>query len=152
MPDIASANGEWYRQGLRFECTQCGDCCTGAPGYVHVSPDEIDEIAAFLGRPGKGLTRKHLRPVGKGFSLTEDENTGDCCFLKTGRNGSRTCSIYPVRPLQCRTWPFWPSNLEDRDAWNAAAGDCPGMNTGPRHDFVQIEIRRKARSWEELPK
>ena len=28
---------EWYRDGLRFECTRCGACCTGAPGYVWVT-------------------------------------------------------------------------------------------------------------------
>lgn len=151
MPDQPRPNGQWYREGLRFECTQCGDCCTGAPGYVHVSQEEIDEIAAFIGRPGKGLGREHLRKVGNGYSLTEDKTSGDCCFLKTGRSGKRTCSIYPVRPLQCRTWPFWTNNLDDRASWNAAACDCPGMNKGPQYDFVEIEIRRTARSWEDLP-
>ena len=26
----------WYSEGLRFECTQCGACCSGEPGYVWV--------------------------------------------------------------------------------------------------------------------
>lgn len=150
MSEAPKPNGKWYRNGLQFRCTQCGDCCTGAPGFVHVSPEEIDEIAAFIGRPGQGLSREHLRPVGKGFSLTEDGRTGDCCFLKTDKRGRRSCSIYPVRPLQCRTWPFWTSNLEDEDSWQAAAANCPGMNQGARYDFVQIEIRRTARTQEDL--
>ena len=30
----------WYaEEGLAFECTGCGDCCTGAPGYVWVIRD-----------------------------------------------------------------------------------------------------------------
>ena len=36
----------WYADGLQFECTQCGDCCTGAPGYVWVNKSEIEALAA----------------------------------------------------------------------------------------------------------
>ncbi|MCG8409404.1 MAG: YkgJ family cysteine cluster protein [Phycisphaerales bacterium] len=140
----------WYKEGLRFKCTQCGNCCTGSPGYVYVTKKEVDQIAAFIGREGKGLTRKHLRKVGRRYSLTEDKTNGDCCFLKQTENGKRVCGIYPVRPLQCRTWPFWQVNLESPDAWSFASQDCPGINKGKRHDFVQIEIRRTAKSWEDL--
>ncbi|MBX3396930.1 MAG: YkgJ family cysteine cluster protein [Phycisphaerae bacterium] len=141
----------WYQSGLQFECTQCGNCCTGAPGYVFVSEDEIDRIASFLGRPGQGLERHQYRRVGRGISLTEDKTTGDCVFLKRTSEGRRTCSIYPVRPLQCRTWPFWNSLLESREEWDEAARDCPGMNKGKSYDFVQIEIRRLAKDWGDLP-
>lgn len=140
----------WYRSGLSFTCTQCGNCCTGAPGYVYVSPEEIARISAFLGRTDGTLDKKHLRKVGRRLSLTEDKASGDCCFL-VHKDGKRTCSIYPVRPLQCRTWPFWDINLESIDDWNEAAVNCPGMNRGKRYDFVQIEIRRKAERIEDLP-
>ena len=54
------------------------------------------------------------------------------------------CSIYLVRPLQCRTWPFWSSNLTSAEAWNRAAKTCPGMNRGKRCEFATIEdIRTK---------
>lgn len=140
----------WYQQGLRFTCTQCGNCCTGAAGWVFVNQEEIEKIAAFIGREGKGLGPEHLRRVGKRYSLTEDKKSGDCCFLKTV-GGKRICTIYPVRPLQCRTWPFWDSNLHSPDDWAEAAEGCPGMNTGHHHQFVQIEIRRTAQQWEDLP-
>ena len=140
----------WYQEGLRFSCTQCGNCCTGAPGWVFVNEEEIEKIAAFLGRPGKGLGPEYLRRVGRRFSLTEDKKNGDCCFLKTV-GGKRICTIYPVRPLQCRTWPFWDSNLQSPGDWAEAAEGCPGMNTGAHHEFVQIEVRRTAERWEDLP-
>ena len=35
----------WFEKGLRFECTQCGNCCTGAPGYVWVNREEIAALA-----------------------------------------------------------------------------------------------------------
>jgi Fe-S-cluster containining protein len=142
--------GPWYRDGLKFTCTQCGNCCTGAPGYVYVSREEIGRIAAFLGRPDGTLGREHLRRVGLRHSLTEDPRNGDCCFLKS-EDGKRICSIYPVRPLQCRTWPFWDVNLSSPDDWRDASRGCPGMNRGRHYDLVQIEVRLKADRVEDLP-
>lgn len=140
----------WYEDGLRFECTQCGNCCTGAPGYVFVTKKETELISDFLQSRGRSLGDEHIRRVGRRRSLTEDKASGDCCFLELTPDGKRTCGIYPVRPLQCRTWPFWDGNLASADTWEEAASDCPGMNKGRRHQFVQIEIRRTARRWEDL--
>ncbi len=137
---------KWYREGLRFSCTQCGNCCSGDPGYVWASKEEIREIARFLGRTDGWLEPNHLRRVGLRYSLTEHAN-GDCVFLKR-ENGKAMCSIYPVRPLQCRTWPFWTENLKSQKEWNALAAEkCPGMNKGPLVEFVQIEIQRTRRTW-----
>jgi hypothetical protein len=140
------AADKWYRDGLKFECTQCGNCCSGDPGYVWASKEEIARIAAFLGRSDGWLAPEHLRRVGLHYSLTERAE-GDCIFLKR-ENGKATCSIYPVRPLQCRTWPFWTDNLRSQGEWNAlAAQKCPGMNKGQHYDLVQIEIQRTRRTW-----
>ena len=38
----------WYHEGLSFTCSQCGDCCTGAPGYVWVNNEEIAALAAMV--------------------------------------------------------------------------------------------------------
>ena len=143
----AKSKAPWYEAGLGFACTQCGNCCSGAPGYVFVSAEEMARIAEFLGQPA--LTERQLRRVGRRWSLTERRN-GDCTFLKEV-DGKRICGIYPVRPLQCRTWPFWDALLESPDTWNAAAKGCPGMNKGPSHTFVQIEVRRTAKRTEDLP-
>ncbi len=148
MPVIPKA--PWYTGGLRFTCTQCGNCCTGGPGYVYVTREEIGRIAEFLGNPDGELGPEHLRCVGRRFSLTEDKKSGDCCFLKQV-DGKRVCSIYPVRPLQCRTWPFWDINLESPEDWREASLTCPGMNNGRPYNLVQIQVRLDARDWEDLP-
>lgn len=147
---VKTKEAPWYEDGLCFECTQCGNCCTGPPGYVFVTKAETERIAAFLEGRGRRLGPEHLRKVGRRHSLTEDSVSGDCCFLEHAPDGKRTCGIYPVRPLQCRTWPFWDDNLASIESWEAVAEGCPGINRGPRHDFVQIEIRRTARRWEDL--
>lgn len=142
------AGDKWYRGGLRFSCTQCGNCCTGEPGYVWVTREEIRRIARFLGREEEWLPPEELRRVGFKFSLTERSN-GDCIYLQRNARGQRFCGIYPVRPLQCRTWPFWTSNLKSPRTWAEAAEMCPGMNNGKMHNFVAIEEVRLKKSWEE---
>jgi hypothetical protein len=139
------AGDKWYRAGLSFECTQCGNCCSGDPGYVWATKSEIARISAFLGRTDGSLDKAHLRRVGLYYSLTEKPN-GDCVFLKR-ENGKTMCGIYPVRPLQCRTWPFWAENLNSPDSWNQAHQKCPGMNRGRSYTFVEIEGIRTKRSW-----
>jgi len=41
------------------------------------------------------------------------------------------CRIHPVKPTQCRLFPFWPELVEDRDVWRETAALCPGIGTGP---------------------
>jgi hypothetical protein len=141
------AQDKWYQDGLRFTCTACGNCCTGEPGYVWLTREEIRRIARFLDRDDEWLEPGQLRRVGFKYSLTEKPN-GDCIFLVAQGNGKRTCSIYPVRPLQCRTWPFWPQNLKSPNTWAEAAEMCPGMNNGKHHNFVAVEEVRLKKSWD----
>src|SRR5262249_2618926 len=123
----------WYSEGLRFECTQCGNCCTGNPGAVWVTEQELQAIAEFREVSIGELKIHHTRLIGAHVSLREYAN-GDCVFLDAE---TRRCTIYPVRPAQCRTWPFWNSNLETFEAWEKAHTICPGMNRG---DLVQLEV------------
>ena len=139
------AKPKWYQDGLRFTCIKCGNCCTGDPGYVWVTKEEIRRIAEFQKSPDGKMDAQHLRRAGLRYSLTEHDN-GDCCFLG-GAGGDRGCTIYPVRPLQCRTWPFWTGNLRSQAVWDEAAERCPGMNNGMLHTFVQIERIRTQKSW-----
>ena len=133
------ANGQpWYEDGLRFGCTRCGNCCTGAPGCVWVTSDEIARIAAYRGEAPDGSAKHFVRQVGQRQSLTEEPN-GDCVFYDRAGRG---CSIYPVRPRQCRTWPFWGSNLRSPETWRATCQVCPGSGKG---EFVPLEeIERRA--------
>jgi Fe-S-cluster containining protein len=128
----------WYQAGLRFECTQCGNCCTGAPGYVWVNKQEIESLAALLKLEAAEFEKRYVRQVGIRKSLIEFPN-GDCVFF---HSESRTCQVYEGRPRQCRTWPFWNSNLSNPQAWAQAAEHCPGCNRGNLVELEQIEKQR----------
>ncbi len=123
-----------YADGLRFECTQCGNCCTGAPGYVWVSPPDTHAIADHLGLSIVEFLSRYTRLVSTVLSLVEKPG-GDCVFL----DEDRRCTIQAVKPRQCLSYPFWPRLLASREAWNEEAVHCPGMNEGPLYRPEEID-------------
>lgn len=133
--DTRLPENAWYEKGLRFECTQCGNCCTGQPGYVWVDGEEIEQIAEHLGVSVGEVRLIHTRIARGRLSLTEYAN-GDCTFFDPV---TRRCRVYPARPKQCRTWPFWGSNLGSEDTWQHAGSDCPGIGCGNLYPLEEIQ-------------
>jgi len=125
----------WYKDGLRFKCTGCGDCCTGGPGYVWVNNEEIAAIAAFLDMDVTTFEVSFVTKVGVRKSLAELPGNYDCVFFD---NQARKCRVYPVRPRQCRTWPFWDSNIRTPEAWAETCRACPGSGTGKLYQLEEI--------------
>jgi len=128
----------WYAGGLSFQCTGCGNCCSGpSSGYVWVDDREIERLAQRLGMADdlERFERQFLRSVNNRQSLVEYSD-GDCIFLDPKTRG---CSVYEDRPRQCRTWPFWPGNLESPQRWAKAAKGCPGCNQGRLYSLGEIE-------------
>ncbi len=115
----------WYQDGLAFACTRCGACCTGAPGYVWVTPEEIAQLAEARGQAVEPFSRRFVRQVGDRFSLIEKPG-GDCVFWDKAVG----CTVYSARPAQCRTWPFWPENVESPADWRNVGRGCPGVDRG----------------------
>jgi Fe-S-cluster containining protein len=133
--DLDDAAGEpWYAEGLRFKCTGCGDCCTGGPGYVWVTQEEIDALSARLKLSPAEFERRFVRQVGVRRSLKERKNY-DCVFL----DADRRCTVYEDRPRQCRTWPFWNSNIASPAAWQRTCEACPGSGHGKLYSLEAIE-------------
>lgn len=129
----------WYSDGLKFQCTQCGDCCTGAPGYVWVNHEEMMALAAELGISDVAeFEQLYVRKVGTRKSLREFPN-GDCVFFD---GQTRKCQVYNARPRQCRTWPFWDSNLRTLATWQRTCEVCPGSGQGQLYQLEQIEEQR----------
>lgn len=152
----------WYADGLRFECTECGNCCTGGPGYVWISDEEIGRLARHLGLSREETIERYCRRIGDRHSLQERRNSRgeyDCIFLRElpAENTSpdevahrrRVCAIYEARPLQCRTWPFWAGNLATETNWRRAGVRCPGIGRGRVHTREEMEELRDAGDWPE---
>lgn len=129
----------WYKDGLRFECQRCGSCCRGEPGVVWVNWQEIKAISEFLGISQEVFMKRYLRNVYERLSLQEYAN-GDCIMYDRG------CTIYEVRPCQCRTFPFWTQNLEAQEEWENLKLQCPGIDKGKLHNLE--EIRKNLKQYE----
>lgn len=129
---------KWYHnRPLKFSCTQCGKCCTGAPGYVWVNEKEIEEIARFLKLTPKEVVQRYTRRVGHRLSLIERKSDYSCIFLE-----DKTCRLYTARPTQCRTYPFWPSIMKSRESWEKEAEFCEGIGK-EEAPSVPVEVIEK---------
>jgi Fe-S-cluster containining protein len=131
------AMNPWYKEGLRFKCTGCGDCCTGSPGYVWVSPSEAEAMADRLNIPLEEFLKKYTRRIGNRVTLKEHPKTYDCVFLKGKR-----CELYDVRPKQCRTFPWWSENLKSSEDWKETAARCEGIDH-PDAPLISLEEIQK---------
>lgn len=143
-----SESSPWYQKGLHFKCTGCGKCCTGTPGYVWINEEEMADMAAFLKISVGDFKKRYVRKVGSRYSLTELKRNYDCVFLKDGK-----CQVYMARPIQCRTYPFWPQNLQSPDAWEETAKACEGISACAPIVSVEtieeeklIQLRRNAKN------
>lgn len=126
---------EWYEEGLAFTCQQSGHCCTGEPGYIWVTDEECKNISEYLEIEYNDFVDNCTYTVDGRRTLKEYEN-GHCIFYEKG------CAVYEHRPEQCRTWPFWATNLKNKRAWEVAAQNCPGMNKGKKHSLKSIIKQR----------
>lgn len=138
---------EWYADGLRFECTQCGNCCTGPPGAVWFTDEEGDAMALQVGLEPDAFRKQYARRLGRRWTLKEHHTKHgyDCIFLdRETVPGKAICGMYAARPGQCRTWPFWPENVRTQASWDRVKSEtpCPGMNTGALVPIEEIRIRR----------
>lgn len=113
----------WYKEGLRFSCTGCGKCCTGSPGYVWLTKNEMAQMADHLNLNLQEFVDRYVRLVHGRYSLRENPASYDCIFLEN----KTKCAIYSVRPAQCRTFPFWQGFLESAEDWEKAAEWCEGI-------------------------
>jgi Fe-S-cluster containining protein len=129
-------NMPFYASGLKFSCKRCSSCCRYDSGYVFLSENDLEELLAELKMEKNRFIKTYCRWVtdingSEVLSLREKSNK-DCILWDSG------CLVYSVRPLQCRTFPFWKSVVASAQAWETAASGCPGMNNGILHSGEAI--------------
>jgi len=119
---------------MRFQCQAgCTRCCE-QKGFVYLTEEDIERIAAFLNMP-KGRFEKRFVYRTRNTRRLRTPRNSQCVFLRDGG-----CSIHLVKPTQCRLFPFWPELVESKKEWHKTAAWCPGIGKG---DLVQIETARE---------
>jgi len=135
-----SSREPWFAAGLRFTCTQCGNCCSGSSGSVYLSQADIARLAAhFEVAPGR-FVRRYTHLVRGRRVLNDQASSSDCVFLR-----DNLCTVYEARPTQCRTYPWWLRNIRDPESWQAAAAFCEGIDHPTAPLIPATEILAQAR-------
>ena len=125
----------YEKQPLHFACTRCGRCCVSGGGYyVFLENNEADAIQAHLGLSRGWFRRRYLRRLPEGDVVASWHRDGRCVFLDPGGQ----CGIYPVRPVQCRSYPFWPEIVRRERDWRRESRRCEGINRGAAVPVIRI--------------
>lgn len=120
---------------LRFQCTECGRCCSGGGDYhVFLNRTEAEAIRALLGVSRGWFGRRYLHRLETGELTVVLRADGRCSFL----DAAGRCRIYAARPTQCRTYPFWPEVLRSRAAWRAETARCEGIDRGTAVPLARV--------------
>jgi Fe-S-cluster containining protein len=107
---------------FKFECIAgCSNCCRLSDGFVFLTEDEANNIAEYLHKPIEEIHKWFIKRLDDRFCLVDGENE-HCIFLENDR-----CLIYPVRPQQCKDYPFWPEITSSEDRWIKEKKVCPGI-------------------------
>lgn len=118
-------------------CQEClGGCCRGSDGYVWLTMDEMVEIAEAKGIDLESFSNSYLRLVLGRLALQQRRINGEylCCFFDPFQ---RKCTIYPERPEQCRTYPFWE---QFRDDPRELLQECPGIRISLSSDGKRADV------------
>jgi len=128
----------WYIKGLQFSCQSSGRCCAnhGDYSYVYLTDAEVEGLARVL-EVTEAEFRKRWCSIEDGWTILRMDEP-NCPFLTE----ERRCSVYPARPKQCSTWPFWSENLAPGQWEQVVLKLCPGAGQGRL--FSQAEIERIA--------
>jgi Fe-S-cluster containining protein len=117
-----------------FECQKCGDCCKGYGG-TFVSATDIDAISGYIGEDPARFVDEYCSRSGAKLLLAQGKD-GYCIFWNA------ICTIHPVKPRMCRTWPFIGSILKDLTNWWVIADSCPGIRTDVDPHLLEKYVRQ----------
>lgn len=116
-----------YDNGIKFQCQGSANCCVsrGSNGYVFLSKKDLSKLAKYFKISLKEFKLNYCQTSDDFIHLKEIRENGECIFLK-----NTTCTVYKSRPTQCRTWPFWPENMNSKVWNNEVVNFCPGIGKG----------------------
>jgi Fe-S-cluster containining protein len=92
----------------------------------------MERIARWLEISVYTFRRRFLVKDADGDVSFRMHPNGDCVFWADG------CTIYPVRPRQCRTYPFWSENLASPESWTEVKKTCHGAGRGKLYRLEEI--------------
>lgn len=118
---------------IKFKCIRCSTCCRFYPGAVFLTEDDFYNITNFLSIDKKEFLNNFCRGIYRDLTevvaLKEKDNY-DCIFWENG------CKIYSVRPIQCKTYPFWSYVVDSDENFTFEKTRCKGIGL---EDSLKLE-------------
>ena len=118
---------------LRFQCQPgCIKCCE-QQGFVYLTEDDLTRLAAYVKMTPRAFERRYVYRT-KNLRRLRVPRHAQCIFLKPDG-----CSVHAAKPLQCRTFPYWPELVDDKREWLKTGQWCPGIGKG---ELITIQSAR----------
>jgi Fe-S-cluster containining protein len=116
-----------YPAAVRFRCVKCGICCGDTKEktrHILLLAPEAEQISKTTLQPTSRFAMKINSTKHYTYEMKKREN-GKCVFLENDR-----CTIYVVRPLICRFYPFELKSLNDKKHQFLFTEECPAIGKG----------------------
>jgi uncharacterized protein len=112
---------------VRFHCVKCGICCGDTKEKTRcilLLKPEAEQISEATLQPTAQFAFKLADKEPYCYEMKKRAEDGKCVFLENDR-----CTIYPVRPLICRFYPFELDSCGGRYSFQFTE-ECPGIGEG----------------------
>jgi Fe-S-cluster containining protein len=119
-----------YPNELFFECSKCGICCGDTKQkirHILLLESEANAISTEMRLSKQSFTKPIANKAPYCYEMKKDKE-GKCLFLKKNQ-----CSIYGLRPLICRFYPFEFKFDKEKNKYGFSfTFECPEIGKGKR--------------------
>jgi uncharacterized protein len=124
----SSRNAEFrYPKSLRFKCSRCTQCCGDTETrtrHVLLFEKEAERISKSTSKPIEAFARRIASHEPYLYEMRKGKE-GKCVFLER-----KDCTIYALRPLVCRYYPFELKTDGNEILLFSPTNECPGIGVG----------------------
>ena len=117
-----------FPNDVNFVCSKCASCCGDTEDtvrHVLLLETESEKIAKQTSQDIQAFAKEVFGFEPYCYEMKKTETDGKCLFLKDNR-----CTIYEIRPIICKFYPFELKNLGNENYLFSYTTKCPGMGKG----------------------
>ena len=117
-----------YPRNVRYFCMKCATCCGDTETrdrHILLLKPEAERIVDATAKRVEEFAHKLEGHAPYVYEMMKTVNEGKCVFLKNKR-----CTIYALRPLVCRFYPFELKTAEAGKHEFFYTSECRGIGAG----------------------
>jgi len=122
----------FYKRDFRFRCKRCATfCCKlGGPNLFEKDVQQIKDTGYVTDNFVEPIIKKKSKSAMKMKSRLGKRDDGSCVFLRfSDKLKIYECSIYDVRPVLCRVYPFNFERVDSDSFMLKFIPCCKGLNS-----------------------